>query len=285
MKKIEVNNGRSKQARLIIFIDNTMIELISIFKKIFFYFYYFFSNKYNFLKKNKELKDACNDKKIFIIGLGPSLNNYDLKKISGEVIIMVNRSFKHNDYEQLKPKYHLFMDDKMAMGIWPLTYIDEIFKKNPNCKILLNANWYYLDKFSSLRNNDQIYWVKSNYISLFFDNFSSDLTKIISTGGGVVEEAISLSVYLGSKDINILGVDGNGIALLMCDLDSHFDGTDPDYKKHNSLLFAHDMILSSRGMRAWHRIAKALKKRNIKIFNRSKEGILDAYEYKDFDSL
>tara|TARA_B110000014_G_scaffold260088_1_gene249175 strand:+ start:563 stop:1420 length:858 start_codon:yes stop_codon:yes gene_type:complete len=285
MKQVQVNNGRSKQAKLIILIDNIMVEIISSITKLIFYFFYFFSTKYNFLKKNSELKECCKNKKIFIIGLGPSINNYDLKKINDEVIIMVNRSFKHKDYEYLKPKFHLFVDDKMALGIWPLTYLDEIFKKNPDCKILLNANWYKLDKFANLRKHKQIYWIKSSYISLLYDNFSSDLTKIISTGGGVVEEAISLAVFFGSKDINILGVDGNGIALLMCNLDSHFDGKDPDYKKHNSLLYANDMILSSRGMRAWHRFSKVLKKRNINIYNLSKEGILDAYEYKDFNTL
>ena len=141
-----------------------------------------------------------------------------------------------------------------------------------------------MNKFTHLRNHKQIYWIKAHTISLLlFDNFSSDFTKIVSTGGTVIEHAIPLSVFLGSKDINILGVEGNGIAKLMCNLDSHYYGKDPDYANHNSLNFASDMVYGSRGIRWWYKIAEFLNKRNIKIYNLSKEGILDAYEYKDFD--
>ena len=36
----------------------------------------------------------------------------------------------HNDYETLKPEFHFIIDDKLNNGIWPLSFIDSIFKKN-----------------------------------------------------------------------------------------------------------------------------------------------------------
>ena len=40
-----------------------------------------------------------------------------------------------------------------------------------------------------------------------------------------MEFAITLSIYLGSK-INIIGLEGNGLAKLMCNENSHWDGKD-----------------------------------------------------------
>ena len=283
MKDNQINNGRDKISNLIIFIDNFIQEILIYIKKISFYFLYIFSKKYFFLKKNENLKNKFVNEKIFILGLAPSINNCDFTKFENKNVIMINRSFRLKEYEILKPKFHLFIDNKLALGIWPISFIDEVFKKNPDIIIFLNAKWYYLEKFRKYRNHNQIYWVKFHPVSLFNGKYSYDFTKSISTGSTVVECAITLSVYLGSKDINILGVEGNGISKLMCNQDSHWDGKDSDYRQHNSLLYANDMINSSRGIRQWHVISKKLKNINVNIYNLSKEGILDAYPYKSFE--
>ena len=282
----KVNNGRSRRSSLIIFIDNIINELLINYRKLIFIFQYYILKDFKFLKKNIELKKKFEGQKFFIIGLGPSLKNYDLLKLKNKNIIMVNRSFRLEDYSELSPKFHIFMDPKLEMGIWPLDYLDEILKKSKNVKIFLNADWFNSKKFFKFRDHEQIYWIKSHPVSLLNFKYSSDITQSISSGSTVIECAITLSIYLGSNDINILGVEGNGISKLMCNQDSHWDGTDPDYKDHNSLLYANDMINASRGIRQWHAISKALTKKNIKIYNLTKEGILDAYRYKNFeDSL
>ena len=284
MENIKLNNnGRSRVNNLIFLFDNIVIEMIISFKNIKFFFLYLFSDTFKFLKNNAKLKDLLINKKVFILGNGPSINKYDLTKLNNQNVIMVNRSFKHKDYEIIKPNFHFFVDNKMSNGIWPLTYVDEVFLKNPTCKIFLNADWYHLSNFKNLRNNKQIYWIKFTLISLINDNFKSDFTKIVTAGSSVVDCAITLSIHLGSTDINILGVEGNGIAHLMCNQDSHFNGKDVDYDDHNSLLFANDMISNARAIRQWHQTAKFLKKRKINIYNLTNEGILDAYKYKNFN--
>ena len=85
--------------------------------------------RYKFLKRNIELKNIYNNKRTIIIANGPSINNFDLKKVQNELLIMVNRSFLHPDYEFIKPNFHIFVDPKLASGQWPLEYIDIIYKK------------------------------------------------------------------------------------------------------------------------------------------------------------
>ena len=153
----KVNIGRSRRSSLIIFIDNIINELLITYRKLIFIFQYYILKDFKFLKKNIELKKKFEGQKFFIIGLGPSLKNYDLLKLKNKNIIMVNRSFRLEDYSELSPKFHIFMDPKLEMGIWPLDYLDEILKKSKNVKIFLNADWFNSKKFFKFRDHEQIY--------------------------------------------------------------------------------------------------------------------------------
>ena len=62
-----------------------------------------------------------------------------------------------------------------------ITFIDEVYKKNPNVTFLLNAKWFYLDKFQPYIKDKKfkIYWVDMNlFPTPFHKNRKIDLTKI-----------------------------------------------------------------------------------------------------------
>jgi hypothetical protein len=264
--------------------DALVIDLINLYELIEFYIKKIIG-KYSFLKKNVLLKNAHINKRIFLLGNGPSLNAFDIKKLKDEIVIMVNRCFDHPSYEIIKPKYHIIVDSKLADGTWPLEYLDIIYKKNPNVNLLLNAKWYHLDKFSKLRNKENIFWIKNNSISLLFNNFNSDLSTIYSSGTSVTEQGLSLGVYLGCKKIYFLGVELNGIAYLMAGKNSHFNGKDTDYNNHKSWNYARDMNTSSRSIRQWHKLCEKCKIENIELVNLTNTGLLDFIPNENPDDL
>ena len=263
--------------------DAVVIDLINLYEQINF-FVKKSLGKFFFLKKNELLKNININKRIFVLGNAPSLNDNDLKKLKDETVIMVNRSFQHQDYEIIKPKYHIICDSKLASGEWPLEYLDIIVKKNPNVNLILNARWFHLEKFASYRDKANIFWILTKSTSLLLNNFSSDLTKIITTGA-VIEQGLSLAIYSGSQKIYIHGVELNGIAYLMTGNESHFNGKDPDYDNHNSWKYARDMNCSSRSIRQWYKFNDNCKKKNIELINLSKSGLLDFIPKEDFDNL
>ena len=263
--------------------DAIVIDLINLYERIAF-LYQKFKGKYFFLKKNAFLKNIHKEERIFIIGNAPSINDFDLKKLKNEIVIMVNRSFIHPDYEIIKPKYHIFIDSKLATGVWPLTYLDEIYKKNPHVRIILNSNWYYLEKFKKYRNNENIFWVKNKQVSLLFNNFNNDLTDNFSAMG-VAGTGLSTAIYTGSKKIYILGIELNGVIKLLADKDSHFSGKDPDYQNYTSWEWARDLNSNSRGLRIWHRFNDHCKRNKIELINLSKTGLIDFMLKEDFNSL
>ena len=264
--------------------DALVIDLINFYNLIEF-FVAKILGKYSFLKKNLLLKNTNINKRIFLLGNGPSLNDFDLKKLKNEIVIMVNRSFDHPDYEVIKPKYHIFIDPKLKTGEWPLEYLDTVYKKNPGVNLLLNAKWYHLEKFSKYRDKKNVFWIINNCISLLFDNFNVNLTTIYNSGVAVVDQGLSLAIYSGCKKIYILGVELNGIAYLMTGQDSHFSGKDPDYRNHNCWKYSRSMDSSSRGNRQLYRFNDLCKKRNIELINLSKRGLLDFIPKENFNDL
>ena len=75
------------------------------------------------MKKNTELKNIFKDKKGFLVANGPSIKNQNLKPLKNEItFFFLNRAFLHQDYEFIKPKYHIFIDPKLATGEWDNFY-------------------------------------------------------------------------------------------------------------------------------------------------------------------
>jgi len=263
--------------------DALVLDLINFYELVSFYTFKVLG-KYKFLKRNIILKNIHQNKRIFILGNAPSLNTFDLKKLSNEIVIMVNRSFMHDDYGKIKPKYHIIVDSKLATGEWPISYIDIILSKNPDVNLLLNSKWFYMDKFKKYQKCKNIFWIKSKSISLLFDNFNNDLTSVFSSGA-VVEQGLSLAAYLGSKKIYIMGVELNGIVYLMNNKESHFNGKDPDYEMSNSWDWARAMNCNSRGIRLFYRINELCNKNKIELINLSNTGLLDFIPKENFETI
>ena len=242
------------------------------------------TGKYSFLNKNENLKNILKKKRVFIIGNSPSINNFDLSKLSEETVIMMNRSFMHPDYKKIKPKYHIIVDSKLDTGVWPISYIDEIFSKNPDVKLILNAKWFYSKKFERFKDNEQIFWIKTKSISFLYDNYTNNLLSIFSSGG-IAEQCLSLSIFMGSTKIYILGVEHNGLIYLLNNQDSHFIGKDPDYNNLSLLDWSLAMNKNARGLRIFYRIYKLCEKKNIQLINLTKKGFLKFLPSEDFNSL
>jgi len=244
--------------------------------------------KYHFLKKNAILKNRHIGERIFLLGNAPSLNDFDLTKLKNEIVIMVNRSFTHKDYEIIKPRYHIFVDPKLANGIWPIEYLETVLKKNPKVNLILNANWFYLEKFEPYKNKENVFWVKNKMISLLFNNFNYDLTTHHSCSGlGVVGHGFPIAAYTKAKKVYLIGVEGDGIIKLMANQDSHFQGKDPDYDNHTSSDWAKDLTMMSRGIKMLNKASNHYSKNRTEIINLNKKKsiILDMFTNEDWNNI
>lgn len=154
---------------------------------------------------------APENSKVFIIGGGPSLSNFDFSTLEGQDVIAVNKSIEHVQ----SAKYFITMDYTFLQKT-QLT-VDDINKKADSSYFVLNTGHDYIKNvngiFTDTRNNLQ--YLKLNEFS---GVIQSKLDYLPSTGFGKnISEfchgsnsgycALQLAILAGYKEIYLLGFD------------------------------------------------------------------------------
>ena len=233
------------------------------------------------LKRNKVLRNVNENKTACIVLSGPSLKTQNIRKLKGKILFFVNRGYKHEDYEYLKPKYHVIVDGKLKTGEWSLEMIDEIFKLNPNVTLVLNAKWYSLERFKNYRENQNIYWIDTDLIFTRFFSGDLDLTKS-NPGKAVFGACFSVAIYTGIKDISFMGLDGNGLAHEILNSTSHFYGVNEDNNAKTCKDYIKDLYMMSTGLKSFYAIADYCRSKEIRLVNMTNGGLLDMFEREKF---
>lgn len=167
------------------------------------------------LEKNKVFYKAHEGNKCFILGCGPSLNKYDLNKITNSVVMAVNDFYKMDSdiavdyYVAADP---IYFDKKIYndYGIRFFSGIKGIEKNNKNIKY-----WFPIRFRDSLISFGQE-WPNVNY---FFDgrlwesriDYGIDFTKRIIVRWSVIQYCIQLAIYMGVSEIYLLGCEETGV--------------------------------------------------------------------------
>ena len=226
--------------------------------------------------KNINLKDKHKGKRCFILGSGPSIKSEDLKPLKNEIVFALNNFYVHNDFDEIASgdiqKYYLvapihppqtedewrrWFEDmekhvpinvNMIFGLdiydYNIRYILEkygIFKKH-------NINWY----FAGI-DVDKEYKFKEKDISIENQIWAANTASTY---------ALIVAIYMGFKEIYLLGVDHNYICL----------------KNEESFRFYNGKVFLEKEL-----IAENFK--NGKIFNCSVDSLLNMFEYKRLNSL
>lgn len=224
------------------------------------------------MKKNKELTIYKKSDRCYICGLGPSLKNVDFDKIDGDSIV-VNRFILFDKSLRFKPTYYALIDEGF---LWPENseiLIDSI-NKYESIPFVLNSKYYkFLNKKFKRINN--LYYV-CFWKGIFNAKKKIDYEKLMSAMGDVVCFSISLAIYLGYKEIILLGCDFNSFALpkmMHC-----YEEIDDERQMSLALeLLCHSIIANTH-----LELEKYAKKRGIRIINATPGSLIDAY-FSDVD--
>ena len=161
------------------------------------------------LKKNIELKDKYNNKRIFILGSGSSILLYDLKVLSNECVMTQNSFHMHNDISDINPTFHCvvpyYQTDK-EHSIW-VDYINDMKVRMPDSLFIWGLNTKSLiDKYhEDLR--DKSYYLRTRYNLLTLKKAKVNISKTIMTIPTVLTQCLTVAIYLGFKEIYLLGFD------------------------------------------------------------------------------
>jgi hypothetical protein len=176
------------------------------------YAWYLRLNNRKFLKKNFGIKNKFAGRRCFILATGPSISSQNLLKLAGEFCISVSNFFVHPDFKTIKPVFHLFAacHPPITEGQF-VALLQDAEKHFPEGqKIFISiTDKYVVDKYELFKKHNIYYYYLGLKTLKITDkiNFTKQLPKIQTSP----QIAIYLALYLGAKEIDLLGVDHDWI--------------------------------------------------------------------------
>ncbi len=220
----------------------------------------------------KKLKSKENHKRCFIVGSGPSLTIQQLETIKNEVSFGANRIYKLFNRTNWRPKYYVIQDaydptpkeNYKKLRVEHLFVSDYYWRENG----MLNKKAICFHTFRNIRQKKEIM-------------FSEDIANIIYTASTVTYTMIQIAVYLGFKEIYLIGMDhtyanetnDKGEVVSKKNIKSHvFEDERPN-----------EVVANISYMEeAYNTARKYCDKNGIKIYNATIGGKLEVFERVDF---
>ncbi|GHU70483.1 hypothetical protein FACS1894184_15990 [Clostridia bacterium] len=223
-------------------------------------------NKNNY-SKIATLKDKHKEERCFIVATGPSLTVNDLNRLKNDITISVNSivdAFAESDW---RPTYYGICDEKVVKKL----------------RTKLDTDLFELAFIGS--NIKHMFENKTNIVPFPLDlmwhrminakphtKFSTDCSVVVYDGYSIVYNMLQIAVYMGFKDIYLLGTD--------CDYSmntKHFNAFDVEDKKQYSY---GDLMIY-----AYHEAYEFCRNHNVNIYNTTRGGKLEVFPRVNYESL
>ncbi|MHA1969665.1 MAG: 6-hydroxymethylpterin diphosphokinase MptE-like protein [Candidatus Hodarchaeales archaeon] len=262
-----------------------------------------FNYRNDYISKVLNLKNCHKGARCFILGNGPSLNKTDLNKLKEEISFGSNgifHIFKETDY---RPTYFTVVDFIFAKNYSKT--INKIIKQKNITGILLNSLRKYINGddttiwvnfLPTWANGHPLQYNPENLAPHFkwplLPEFSEDIIRGIHDAGTVTYINLQLALYMGFKEIYLVGVDHNYKIdkalkteyedILVSDYEVDPNHFNPNYTPKGHTLTVPRMHIMER---CYYAARKVAEKRNVKIFNATKGGHLGVFKRVNYDSL
>lgn len=222
------------------------------------------------LKKNRELKNCKKGESCFILGNGPSLKNVDLQQLKNKDTFTCNMFYKDKNLNGFFSTYYAALDPNMYLDD-NLQYIKEISDHYPSMKFFLKL------KAEKLKNWDdsRVYYV---YTKKFqeHDRIDCNLTGNLTAASDIVTHCIQIAIYMGYKNIYLLGADFSNYAQLKT---THFSADYPgDDKETKNVSMGADALNAAREHFHHYALRTYADKHGINIINLTPNSLIDAYK-------
>jgi len=161
------------------------------------------------LKKNIELKDKYNNKRIFILGSGSSILLYDLKVLKSEFVMTQNSFHMHEDIYDIEPNFHCvvpYYQSEKEYSTW-IEYIGDMKEKMSSTSFIWGLNTKALIDNHHPELINQSYYIRTKYNSLTLKKAKVNISKTIMNIPTVLTQCLTVAIYMGFREIYLLGFD------------------------------------------------------------------------------
>lgn len=221
-----------------------------------------------------KFKDLHKGERCFIVGTGPSLTANDLNMLAsnGEKCFSVNRIYNIFPKTEWRPDYYVVVDSCMIEDL--AGEIAELPLKN---KFIPSKPKLYWEQ-SRLETSIKINRIRGEYNDKNI-RFSKNAERCVYNGETVTYICIQLAVYMGFKEIYLLGIDFDYANDIYSET-NHFAGYHNCYREIRAVPFA-----AERQLIAYRKAKEAAASCGVKIINVTRGGKLEVFERKSFDAI
>lgn len=247
------------------FIDKNIYKTYNLLAKIKF----LFSKDKEIASKNIKFKNIHKGDSCYILGTGPSLKDLDLKFLENEIVFGLNYLYRSKNIKGIKPKYYCLYDE-----IFHSTRIEDtmkILRLYPDSTFFVRTKAYNNFQRNSIK-NENIYYQPCNVFQ-YGDFISVDMTKSMTAPYNVVLGCIQTAIYMGFKNIYLLGCDYNSFASLKVE-----HSYDEDVIIDRKMTLGYEMKYYTMCTYHHYALEKYAKRNNINIYNLTDNSLLDAYK-------
>ena len=228
----------------------------------------------------KKLRNIHEGKRCFIIGNGPSLipNDLDTLKAHKEITFAFNRIYHIFDSTSWRPTYYISQDEKMLAGCQ-----EEVGEIEAEMKFIpAELEWY-----SGIKIKGRTLFHLENCDFSKKPLFSEDIAKRIYNSRTVVYTAIQIAVYMGFKEIYLIGVDHHFHTSMNSKGEIIVDHSAKDYFSDKYNEDKENLYIPNTDLSTLSFIAakEYVDSHNVKIYNATRGGKLEVFPRVIFDEL
>lgn len=252
------------------------------------------------VKNNKKYKNLYLGKRCFILGNGPSLNTVDFKSLENEYVFTVNQLMRRHDFKDLKTNFHVWSDfnffDEDSINPEFLSVMLSLNTEDNTPECFVPADFMDFARKYKLEDN-----LHMNYFKIklnMYEGFNEyvDYSKVIPGQSSVVVFAIFLAIYMGFKEIYLLGCDTTGIVVSIKSIinkndeeDYAYQISDAEQKRMTSLYQKHSIEGYAKSfwqlLCSYRIVYKYCQKRDIKLINCSSTTVIDSIPRKKLEDV
>ena len=229
-----------------------------------------------FAKKNESLSQYKKSDVLFVCANGPSLKKVNLDELEGDTIV-INDYFRIADQFTKAPTYYLLLDNEYAWESMK-ERMDGVMNCHPDIPHIIAAD-IIGPVGERYRNSDTNLFVYDAFGKTFNHKLKIDFTKTTYTVWNVVTKCIQLGIYLGYKEIRLVGFD---YSLFASRIERHVY----DKEGENHILAVNQRDMLYRYVFTTHILYEFeiyAREHGIRIINMTSASLLDAFEF-DKDS-
>ncbi len=247
-------------------------------------------------QRNERFKDCHKGERCFVLACGPSIKQQDLSMLKDEICIGVNNFFVHKDYALIRPNYHCAPDvlewhNTTVNEEYAIKWFREMETRLQHTVLFLSHGDKEIIKQSNLFHNKEVYYFHFRYNWENFEDTGVDAASPIPAGKSVAILAIEIALYMGCKQIYLLGCDHNW--LLHYGESRHFYAEDENVIVRPELGYTE---FEGKGVEEafryhielwtqYKRIQQYAESHEIHIYNATPGSMLDVFPRVRFESL